>query len=75
MYQVEHLRNGELKTIHISRLKFYSDIDLDTEAFMSHVLASETGMPVQRLTKFVLDDGELKANVRWRGLPATEDSL
>lgn len=49
VYLVEDLRNGELSEVHISRLKFYRDADLDSESVMSHVRQSETGMPVRRL--------------------------
>lgn len=44
---------------------------------MSHVISSETGMKVQRLLRLV-DNGNgegLKVVIRWRGLPASEDTL
>ena len=75
VYQVEDLRNGELQDVHITRLKFYHDKYLNTEAIMSHVVTSETGMVVQRLMRLVEDDGKLKVLVRWRGLPESEDTL
>lgn len=49
VYQVEDLREGTLEEAHDSRLLFYSDPLLDTEAIILHVISSETGMHVQRL--------------------------
>lgn len=72
--QLEDLRNGELKNVHISRLNFHMDADLDSEAIMSHVLASKTAMLVQRLMKLDLEDEELKVKARWRCVPATKDA-
>lgn len=59
----------------MSRFMFYSDADLDTESIMSHVVTSETSMPIQELMKYVLDEKELKVGVHWRGLCVTEDNL
>ena len=42
---------------------------------MSHVVSSETGMPVQRLMRLVQSDDGLMVQVRWKGLPASEDTL
>lgn len=75
VYQVEDLRNGLLENVHGSRLKFYHDASLDTKAIMSHVVASETGMPVQRLMRLVESDDGLMVQVRWKGLPESEDTL
>lgn len=74
-FQVEDLRNGELQTVHGTRLKFYSDDALDTTALMSHVLSSETGMPVSRLLRLVQKDTELFVSVRWKGLSPSENTL
>ena len=49
VYRVEDLRTGNYDDVHASRLKFNHDADLDAAAIMSHVLSSETGMPVARL--------------------------
>lgn len=75
VFQVEDLRNGQLQEVHGTRLKFYRDSSLNTEAVMSHVVASETGMPVQRLMRLVDTDDGLMVQVRWRGLPDSEDTL
>ncbi len=66
VFLVEDLRNGAVEEVHACRLKFYSDPSLNTRAIMSHVLASETGMPVARLMGLVEDEGVLKVRVRWR---------
>lgn len=42
---------------------------------MSHVLSSETGMPVARLINLVKVDDALKVLVRWKGLSSQNDSL
>lgn len=74
-FQVEDLRNGDLQIVHGTRLKFYADNSLDTTAIISHVLASETGMPVSRLLQLVEDNGSLFVSVRWKGLSSTEDTV
>eukprot|EP00171_Calliarthron_tuberculosum_P023682 IDg23682t1 len=53
---------------------FYSDLDLNTTAIMPHVLASETGMPVQRLMNLVQSADGIEVVVRWRGLPNSADT-
>jgi len=75
VYQVEDLRNGMVEDIHGTRLKFYRDSALDTTAIMSHVLSSETGMPVARLMRLVDEPNGMQVLVRWKGLPISEDSL
>jgi len=75
VYQVEDLRNGQVEDIHACRLKYYRDNSLDQVAIMPHVLQSETGMPVARLMRLVDDPDGLKVQVRWRGLPTSEDTL
>jgi len=75
VYQVEDLRNGMTKDVHASRLKFYHDASLNTAVIMSHVLSSETGMPVARLMHPVEEQDGIKVLVRWKGLPNSEDTL
>ena len=58
------------------RLKFYRDSALDSEAVMTHVLSSETGMPVSRLLDITEGDkGQLFAKLRWKGLTPADDTL
>lgn len=73
VFQVEDLRTGLVEDAHGSRLRFYHDKTLDNEAIMPHVLASETGMPVQRLLRFEDTDDGLMVVVRWRG--RSDDTL
>ena len=75
VFQVEDLRNGTIQDIHGSRLKYYKDSSLNENAIMSHVLSSETGMPINRLVRFVETDDGLKVHVRWKGLPDSEDTF
>lgn len=75
IYQVEDLRNGLTEDVHIARLKFYADDSLDATAIMSHVIASETGMPVARLMGIQESSDGLVVHVRWKGLPHSEDTL
>lgn len=75
VFRVEELRNGVIEEAHCSRLKFYHDSSLDQKAIMPNVIASETGMPVQRLLRLVDADEGLKVLVCWRGLPGSEDTL
>jgi len=75
VYQVEDLRTGLSEEVHGSRLKFYHDPSLDTEAVLSHVLSSETGMVVARLLRLEEHEDGLYVVVRWKGLPNSEDSV
>lgn len=75
VFEVEDLRTGLSEEIHGCRLKFYHDPSLNTEAVMSHVLSSETGMVVSRLMRLEEHDDELYAVVRWKGLPHSEDTV
>lgn len=75
IFRVEDLRNGNCEDIHGTRLKFYADADLDKEAIMSHVLSSETGMPVSRLLRIVEQDRKLYNWVRWKGLTTNDDTM
>lgn len=75
LYQVESLRNGALEEVHISRLKFYCENSVDKEAVMSHVLLSETRTVVQRLMPLEGAEDGLIVEVRWHGLPESEDTL
>lgn len=52
-----------------------SDADTDEKAMMTHVLSSETGMPVARLLRLLDQDGDLFVAVRWKELSASEHTL
>ena len=75
VYQVEDLRNGDIEEAHACRLKFYRDRSLNAQVIMSHVLSSETWMPVTRLMKLIEEPNGLMVQVCWKGLPASEDTL
>lgn len=75
VFKVEDLRNGDHEDIHGTRLKFYTDSSLDEKVILSHVLSSETGMPVSRLLKLVDHNGDLHVLVRWKGLSKDDDTL
>lgn len=49
IFLAEDVRNDSREEAYICRLEYYHDADPDTEAILSHVLHSETGMPVQCL--------------------------
>lgn len=72
MYVVEDLRNGELSEIHATRLKFYADDALNSDAILPHVVSSETGMKIQRLLHLTEKAKIIYVLVRWRGLPSAE---
>lgn len=63
-FQVENLCNDILSGEHSPRLKFYHDPSLDTTTILSHVLSSETGMPVPRLLRIVEYNGRILVAVR-----------
>lgn len=42
---------------------------------MSHVVASETGMAVQRLMRLVDTQDGMMVQVRWRGVTNSDDTL
>lgn len=73
IYAVEDLRNAGKEDVPIKRLKFSSNQDLDEEAVMTHVLSSETGLPVHHLMQLQKDPDGLKVIVLWKGLPDSED--
>lgn len=75
IYQAEDLRNVLTEDVHIARLKFYADDSLDTTAILSHVIASETGMPVARLMGIKESPDEVVVDVLWKGLPQSEDTF
>lgn len=75
VYLVEDLRDGTTSEVHITRLKFYHDASLDTNAIMSHIVSSETGMVVHRLMELVQTNDGIHVRIRWRGLPDSEDTL
>lgn len=63
VYQVEDLRNGAVKDVRGSRLNFYYDSFLNQEGIISRVVASKTGMSVQRLMRLVDTDNGMKVQV------------
>lgn len=58
-FDIEDLRIRKVDTTHGIRLTFYADDSVDAKAILSHVLASETGIPVSRLLRLVEQDGKL----------------
>ena len=64
VFQVEDLRNGSTEDVHDSRSKFYRDVLLNPEIILSHVLSSETVMPVSRLMRLVDTENVLTVIVR-----------
>lgn len=40
---------------------------------MSHDISSEKGMPLQRIMKFIETADGMIVQVRWKGLPESED--
>lgn len=75
VYQVEDIRNGQLEHVPISHLRFFHDSALKIQAIMSHVLSSETGMPVSRLLALVDDPDGLHVGVHRKGLPHSKHTL
>lgn len=51
VFQAKDLQNGELNDVLGSRLNFYSDKSFNTSAIMSHLMVSQTGMAVAKLTR------------------------
>lgn len=74
LFHIEFQRNGDLECIHGNLLNFYSDHSVEMYAIISHVLSSETGMPIARLLRLERTTDGLKATVRWRGLPYSENT-
>lgn len=61
VFQVEDVCIGALETIHVTRLSFNCDISQDDDTIPSHVLASETVMPVFRRLRLVEQDGKVSS--------------
>lgn len=68
-------RTGAVDDVHISRLKFSRDSDLNQEAIRRHVISSETGMVVARLVSLEETPLGLQVRVRCRGHSASQDTL
>lgn len=73
LFLIEDVRNCELSVVQATRLKFFSDLSLDTTATMPHVISSEICMQVQCLLKLVSTSDEIKLTVHWRGLSRDDD--
>lgn len=73
VYQAGYLCNGIHQNVHGSHLRLYSDLLLNTETIMAHIVFSETGMPVQRLMNLMEANEDLMAQVCWSGSPEPED--
>lgn len=77
IFTVKNLITGDLREVHASRLKFYSDDILDvTEELLHHIAHNSEGHVVAELLDSRYNDTdkrfELLAN--WRGISAAEDS-
>lgn len=68
------IRTDDGDEVIVSRLKFYSDDDIDKETLRSDVVQSQTGMVAHCLRKLVDTDNELMIEVCWKGLPESKDS-
>lgn len=68
VFQVNDLRNENSSDVHGTLLKFYSDKSLDQKIIFSHILSSETGIPVSRLFRLVENSDGIKGALRWKGL-------
>lgn len=76
IYRIADLRTGQVDNVHISRVKFCHDANLDQKSIMLNVLSSKTVSAVARLIILVEDKGgSLKVQVRWTDLPGPEDTL
>lgn len=68
------MRNASFDSVHGSQLKYYSDVSFDAKVIMSHVLYSETGVPVARLLCLIDTEEGLMVQVGWKGLNSLEDT-
>lgn len=75
VFQIEDHRNGSMDAVHGCRVQFCHDPSLDKEKIMSHVISSETGMPLSQLLKLVDKKKGPHFLVRSKGLENSEDSL
>ncbi len=78
IWKVEHLVTGIIHRVHVSRLEFYADADMDvTEALQRQILYEEDG---HFFVKRILDMKERKhdktilVRVRWDGFSSAWDS-
>lgn len=69
VFEIEDLRNETCESVHGTRLKFYRDSSLDTEAVISHVSISQTGMEAQRLMEFINTDEGIQARADGKVYP------
>lgn len=62
--EVGDLRTRELLYMHATHLEFYRDCSLNTDAFMSHVLSTKTGIIVSRFLRLEGLDGKPMLTIR-----------
>lgn len=75
VYHFKDLRNGKIDEAHIFRLRFYHEGSHDKNAIVSHILSSETRMGVHCLVRLVDSEDGLMMQIRWRGLPDSQDTV
>lgn len=51
IYTTEYFQNGAHDDMHVSRLKFYCDSEMDRQVVIRDVLTLEAGMVVSRLLR------------------------
>lgn len=72
--KVEDLRNDDMDYMHLIRLKFYSNLYLDTETLISHSIHFDTVI-IAQLSKLVNLSYGFMVEFRLKGLPESEDTL
>lgn len=73
-FQVKDICNGTRDSVHGTRLKFYAEDSPHTPVILSHVLSSETCLPVSRLLHLIEQNGQLFVTGRRKGLSNSEDT-
>lgn len=71
----EDLHNGTQEDVHIYRLTFYKEKDLNSKAVMRHFLTSQTEMTASILLELEEMLEGLSVRVSWDGFFLKEDTL
>jgi len=78
VYTIEHLLTGAQRSVHVDRLQFYCDRDLNVDVdLLDHIAFNEQGeFEVDHIVRLLeSDDGDIQARVRWAGFEAADDTL
>ena len=69
LYELEDIQTGEKMTVHGSRIKFFRNSEMDTDAAVHNYLAFQAGeyCIVEEILDIRKHHGQIQVLVRWKG--------